>query len=98
MASIPSPVPTPAGQKATATLDVRATTLCGRHELTMVWKKTAHDKLSMKIWGAYLVNYFWLYLVCTCGTYHSDNCDECRRRNTKCKSREEESEEYYSGK
>jgi hypothetical protein len=38
-----------------------------------------------------------LYAVCTCGTWHSDDCKECTNRGVPCQSREGESKEYYGG-
>ncbi|KAH7382234.1 hypothetical protein BKA66DRAFT_441817 [Pyrenochaeta sp. MPI-SDFR-AT-0127] len=39
--------------------------------------------------------------VCTCGTFHSEDCKAggvCRNRGTPCRSREAESNDFYAGR
>ncbi|KAF1842984.1 uncharacterized protein K460DRAFT_396406 [Cucurbitaria berberidis CBS 394.84] len=36
--------------------------------------------------------------VCTCGTFHSDDCGVCKNRGTPCKSRKAESDDFYAGR
>ncbi|KAK3390643.1 hypothetical protein B0H63DRAFT_507946 [Podospora didyma] len=48
-------------------------------------------------------NYYQLWpphanTVCTCGTFHSDDCGVCSRRGTPCKSRKQESNDFYHGR
>ena len=38
------------------------------------------------------------FVVCTCGTYHSNNCGTCKNRGTPCRSRKAESNDFYAGR
>ncbi|KAK3331551.1 hypothetical protein B0H66DRAFT_546766 [Apodospora peruviana] len=39
-----------------------------------------------------------VWVVCTCGTYHEEDCTTCRNAGVPCKSRDAESKEIFDGK